>query len=223
MKYLILLVLFIFLGCGHQKGGDTLLPSLGQNLVQKNEYSPTDLYVATKICYAFMSKRSSFFSNYLNAEFRFVLKRKNTNCQYSEKNEELVTYLRGAGVSEPMFFDAVKIPSGFEKYVQTDSDGYLTDICQRIFDGDELPSPTEISDSSASQIEFINNGGTMLSFFVKEYQRQTEGGDYSLVSYDFLKVLVDKNAEKYGIVFERIKEKECTNGLVEYSSQVYNP
>ncbi len=227
MRLYIVVFAVSIVGCKLDGGGGVAYTntSIGERLSAKDVYTFVDKDIATKICYAFQSKRSNFVSNFNDLSFNFDVTLENLDCKIGTVSKRIETSLVARSLSEVMFYDTLLSSSEFERYLQTNAHGYLVEICDLLMKGEELPSPTTIIGNTRREvIEFVSNSDG-IGFIFKEYERDWDDSaeSYVLSTYDYLTVLVDQKEDKYGIILERVREKKCSNDLTEKKSQFYLP
>lgn len=170
LTILILLSLsFTLTNCGGGNSKAQTTFGIDAILAEERPLSSTEIQIATRICYAFQAKSQNFRSTeYYGKSFAF--KGTKTDCQNIKSTYEVSTILK---------FDDQNILSyipdnifnsqlTFNKKVQTDSSGYLSQLCQKIFTNQKI-SNTTTEQNIKIQIAFIKEDfdGFTLQYFNK--------------------------------------------------------
>ena len=126
--------------------------------------------IATRICYAYQSKSKNFrSSDYLGTSF--VFQGKKTDCQNILTNYQVNTVLRYDD-SNSLYYSPTQIFDSsilFNKKVQTDSSGYLAQLCPKIISNEVINNTTTLAGVKV-QISFFreNLDGFLLQYFNKQ-------------------------------------------------------
>lgn len=204
----------VIVACGKTKQSGKYFDSLSSPLSVKENFSVGEQDVAIKICYAFQSKKSNFPTNYANALFKFKVEL--TSCSANYTTDIINTYLRTPYLSKPMFFDTddTDFKDHFVEELQTNADGYLESICDKIFKGESFPSPVkQLGDDKIEQIEFFKYQD-IYGFSVYVASLNSDKSSYIKESFDRLEVLVDESNAKYGQVQRREIQTVCSDGSI---------
>lgn len=180
----ILLAIFILTNsCGlNQNQPQGLVPAFSINAVMKpvQDISAAERNIASSICLAFKSKSQAFkTTDYLGT--RFVFQTKQNSCGV-DTGASIVNTMLIQNSDGSLHFSAVSAPTDFNDLVQTDSNGYLSQLCTKI--DNNLPiSNTILINGVSVQITFFKN---VLDGFVLQYfMRIANGGSQMLSSETF--------------------------------------
>lgn len=141
--------------------------------------------VATRICYAYQSKSKNFRSlGFIGTNF--IFSGKVTDCQNNVTNYQVTSTLKYDANNELIFATPINFDPNlkFNKKVQTDISGYLSQVCSKIFSASEI-SNTFDQQNVKVQISFIREG--LDGFFLQYFNRQPDN-TYKIDSAEKLKV-----------------------------------
>lgn len=135
----------ILSSCGNGNNGPIEAGNigLGQELSGTSALEGNSKETALRICYAYRSKRIGFRTNHLDASFSFSVS--NRPCESSESNKTISVTLKEVLQSQPMTFDSSERSLTYFSTVNTDEDGNLASICEKLLKGDN--STNKISES----------------------------------------------------------------------------
>lgn len=180
----------ILSGCG---GGNSKLPtsfSTSAVLSEERLLTSNERNIATRICYAYKSKSSNFRSgDFLNKSFLFSLKK--TDCQNSVLNYQVSAALIYDNNNNLIFAPTIALNPSFRFYsmVQTDTNGYLSQLCTKIKNNEPI-SNTTTSNNVKTQISFETTD--MDAYLLMYYNRQSDG-TYKVDSAEKFKVRTQFN------------------------------
>lgn len=163
--------------------------------------------IATRICYAYQSKASNFYSSdYLNKNFKFNFKNKVCNSKTTDiYTDNLKIILSGATGFSFQATTSKKLYSA----IQIDSAGYLSKLCNKVFMNQPISNTTNV-DSSLVQIQFLNQANSPNDSYLLTYYKRSSNGKY--LSY---------MSEKFDVRTQRNYKSGDILGLDEiYSEQV---
>lgn len=179
------LVSMISCTSGKAPGSKNLLTNVmaeERNLVQ-DERS-----IATRICYAYQSKSSAFKTQvYFGGTFTFNVRTK--SCGDASENYTITSVLQQDGQGR-LVYTAPPASKSFEGLVQTNTSGYLSQLCTKIQTNQSI-SNTTISGGMKVQIEFTK---TDLDGFVIRYFSPSQGQGYVIQRAESLKVRTQFNS-----------------------------
>lgn len=156
--------------CG---GGNSKLPisfSSSAQLAEERFLTNDEINIAARICYAYQSKSVNFrTSAYLNKSFTFQAQK--TDCSSSTFSYNLSAVLRYDNSNNLIFAlsSGVDPSLQFNKKVQTDTSGYLAQLCTRIKNNDtKTISNTSTANGVKTQITFQHDSfdSYLLMYFV---------------------------------------------------------
>jgi hypothetical protein len=183
MKKLLNFIIFssistILFGCGggNSKSGTSF--RLDASVSAQRSIDTNERNIATRICYAYQSKSQNFrLPNYLNTKFNFEVKE--TDCRGSSTRMSVTSILKLDSLSSILYFSQEKYTgANFMKNVQTDVNGYLSSVCTKIRNGQDISNTVEAG-AIKIQISFFKEklDGFYLQYFVRvtanEYKIQS--------------------------------------------------
>lgn len=144
-------------GCGNGTGKGKSITSTDISGVQTLEEGPisnAERAIATRICYAYQSKASTFrLTPFIGAKYNFRIN--NTNCSNQQEEYTVTPTLRYDLNNNLEFFEA-DTSKLYAKVVQTDSTGFISQLCTRIKNNEAI-SNTTIIDNVLTQIQFFRD------------------------------------------------------------------
>ena len=156
-------------GCGAGVGiKDPSGYSTNAQMSVVQDLTPEERTIATRICYAYKSKSSSFRGQaFSGGVFVFALNSKNCVDTRASYNVSSVLKVSSTGmVFEP---DSDK---SFHKTIQTDESGYLSQLCTKI-QNNKAVSNTVTETSTKIQIQFFKD--TLDSYTLRYYAPAADG------------------------------------------------
>lgn len=166
----ILLAIFIFTnGCGTNNSA-VEVPGFSSGAAMKTvqDISSSERNIASSICLAFKSKSQNFkTSEYLGTRFVFETKQKTCGVQgaSSTVNSTLALYDDGT-------FHYVSTASHFNDFAQTNTSGYLSQVCTKIDNNQPISNTTTINGIPV-QITFFKD--TLDSYTVQYFTKLADG------------------------------------------------
>lgn len=156
--------------CG---GGNNKLQttfSVNAILSEERPLTTDERNIATRICYAYQSKSKNFRTNgYLGKSFKFSGKK--TDCQNNTINYNITATLGYDNYNNLIYSPPAMMDPSYRFYqkVQTDTSGYLAQVCTKILSNAEI-SNTTTSNGTKTQITFTRDGmdGFLLMYFVRQ-------------------------------------------------------
>ncbi len=176
--------------CG---GGNSKPPtSFSPNAILAEERPLTndERNIATRICYAYQSKSNNFRSGgFINQNFNFSASK--TDCQNSVLNYNVTATLRYDNNNNLYYAPPAILDPNLRFYtkVQTDTSGYLSQLCSKIRTNQPITNTTT-QDSTKVQISFSNDG---LDYFLLMYFNKQTDGTYKADSAEQFKVRTQIN------------------------------
>jgi len=167
--YTILFLSFLIIlpSCGG--GNSKSINSFNTNAIlsQVHPITNDERNIATRICYAYQSKSKNFRgSDYLSTQFIFSTQK--NNCQNTTTTGQVLTTLNYDISYELSYIpqNILEINTELMKKVQTDSSGYLIQLCSKI-KNNEIISNTVDQAGIKIQINFLreNLDGYLLQYF----------------------------------------------------------
>ena len=196
--------------CGVNKKQISTAFNVNAQLAKEQMIDQEERNIATRICYAYQSKSKNFRSlPYFGSQFYFqtvdtdcagTVNSKNlaSTLTYDESNSLIFSLLYGA--NEPKFM----------KKVQTDTSGFLVQVCDKIATNQEISNTLTVGDTKV-QITFFRE--SLDGFFIQYFAKQANGS-YRIVSADKYSVRTQtdfKNGMILGMDETYSNQKICTN------------
>jgi benzoyl-CoA reductase/2-hydroxyglutaryl-CoA dehydratase subunit BcrC/BadD/HgdB len=187
---LVLSVSIIASSCGGGNLNNKAITSFNVNaiLAEERPLTSEEIKIATRICYAYQSKSQKFRSSeYFGS--KFIFSGKNTDCQNTSTNYQISTTLKYNAqntleyVTSPFLNSALTV----NKKVQTETSGYLAQLCPKIFTNRSV-SNTTTAQNYKVQISFIRNN---LDSFYLQYFNQVADSSYKIESSERFDVVTD--------------------------------
>jgi hypothetical protein len=181
----ILLAIFIFTNsCGIRPNQNEVnVPTFSVNAIMKTvqDITPAERNIASSICLAFKSKSQSFkTTDFLGT--RFVFQTKQNSCGVDQVSNSVNTMLT-QNTDGTLHYNLLSPVINFNNQVQTDTNGYLAQVCSKI--DNNLPiSNTVIINGVTVQISFFKN---VLDGFVLQYFMRLAGGGSQMISSETYK------------------------------------
>jgi hypothetical protein len=185
-------------GCGGAGSKDPTGYATNAQMSVVQDLSTAERAIATRICYAYQSKSSSFRGQTYNAG-SFIYNIDSRNCVDARTSYTVNAVLRPLTVPMTMEPDTDK---PFQKAVQTDTAGYLTQLCAKIKNNKPI-SNTVTETSTKIQIRFFQDG--LDSYTLRYFTRSGTNGAMKITSAETIKVRTDSSTgilgmdEKYTI------------------------
>lgn len=196
--YLTSTFLLALAGCGGAGSKDSTGYSISAQMSVVQDLSTEERAIATRICYAYQSKSSSFRGQSYNAG-SFTYKIDSRNCVDARANYTVNAVLKPLTVPMTMEPDTDK---PFQKIVQTDTIGYLTQLCAKIRNNKPV-SNTVTETSTKIQIRFFKD--SLDSYNLRYFTPSGTNGAMKITSAETIKVRTDSSTgilgmdEKYTI------------------------
>ncbi len=161
-----LLTTFIFInGCGI-KPNPSEIPVFSINAAIKSveDLNTYERNIATSICYALESKSKNFkTTDYLGTRFIFETKQKVCDVQGPSTNINTALTLLTDGT-----FHYNTTALNFNDFSQTDTSGYLSQVCTKIKNNEAISNTTTVNGLTVQVTFFKNNlDGYMVQYFTK--------------------------------------------------------
>ncbi|MBP9681792.1 MAG: hypothetical protein KBD76_10340 [Bacteriovorax sp.] len=199
----------ILSACGGGNSVSKISLSTSALMSEVRPLSNEERIIATRICYGYQSKSKNFRgADFLGGKFHFSTKYVDCSNQTSLNQ---VTAIMEYSTDSVLVYNPVGAISAslpFFKKVQTDTTGYLSQLCSKIKEN-ELISNTLEQENVRVQISFIREGldGLTLQYFIKQID-----GSYKIDSVEKFKVrtLIDyNNGQVLGMDEFYSTEKRC--------------
>lgn len=168
-------------GCG--SGGGSKDPSgysTNAQLSVVQNLTPEERTIATRICYAYKSKSSSFRGQSFDGG-TFVFAMNSKNCVYTRASYSVSSVLKISSTSMVFEPDTDK---PFHKTIQTDESGYLSQLCTKIQNNKPI-SNTVTETSTQIQIQFFRD---TLDSYTLRYFAPSADGSMKITSSETIKV-----------------------------------
>lgn len=168
--YTILSLSLIISSCGGGNSKPNITFSVDALLSEEHPISADERIIATRICYAYQSKSKNFrSSNLLGTSFIFSAKK--TDCQNGVYPYQVNSILKYDETNSLVYGPLQNFDSSlnFNKKVQTDSSGYLAQLCPKIITNESISNTTDLMGTKV-QISFFRDSldGFLLNYFYKQ-------------------------------------------------------
>jgi hypothetical protein len=175
--------------------------------------------IATRICYAFRSKRSTFRSELIGNVFNFKFNK--TSCDGSKENDQYSTVLRQVLQSAPLVYDSDN-SNHFYKNVQSDQHGHLQQICKSVLNG-ETPLDTFDYLGGIAQVRFFSKLGDNFEVVLAR-KKSALDSEYLPYQAERYTVLTSSGAtgELLGLISKSKKYTPCAQGGLDNEVQEQN-
>lgn len=173
-------------GCGGAGSKDPTGYSTNAQMSVVQDLTPAERAIATRICYAYQSKSSSFRGLSFNGG-TFVYNVDSKNCVDARTSYTVNAVLKVSASSLIMEPDTDK---PFQKTVQTDTSGYLTQLCAKIQNNKPI-SNTVTETSTKIQIRFYQD--TLDTYSLRYFTPSGTNGALKITSSEILKVRTQFN------------------------------
>lgn len=185
--FIMLSTSIILSSCG---GGNSKINSgfgLDAQLVDERPLTTAERNIATRICYAYQSKSANFrTASYLGG--RFVFTAAKTDCANNISTSQITTTMNYDRTNNLAYIPSTLIDPNTKFFgkVQTDSSGYLSQLCPSILTNQAV-SNTILQQNFKVQISFIreNLDGFILNYFSQQGQGTNT---YKIVTAEKFKV-----------------------------------
>jgi hypothetical protein len=189
-------------GCGGAGNKDSTGYSINAQMSVVQDLSTEERAIATRICYAYQSKSSSFRGQSYNAG-SFAYKIESRNCVDARANYMVNAVLKATTSSMVMEPDTDK---PFQKVVQTDTAGYLTQLCAKI-KSNKVISNTVTETSTKIQIRFFKD--TLDSYTLRYFNPTGTNGAMKITSAETIKVKTDSSKGILGMDDKYTIQQTC--------------
>ena len=201
VKHFILIILLASCGQASKNNINTVYSST-EALTSTEDIDINQRNIATRICYAYESKGNKFnSSDFLGGSFNFNVE--NNGCTSSQNYTINSILVRSTKDGSMRFaYDGAK---SFNNFVQTNSQGYLSNVCTKIKNNQTI-SNTIDNKNVIIQIKFFRD--TLDSYMIKYFVRDAKG-NVSIDSSEIFKVRTQfnyTNSQILGMDEEYIKQ-----------------
>lgn len=202
---LILSTSTILSSCGGGNAKAKAIFSVDAIVEKERPLTAAEVNVASRICYAYLSKSQ----NFRTPEFlagRFVFTTKKTDCQNVSSTQGITTVMNYDSQNNLTYNVASVFDPNlqFNKKVQTDTSGYLEQLCPKILTNQPV-SNTTTQANIIIQISFFSD--EMDGFFIQYFNKQLDNS-YKIDS-----------AEKFRVP---TSETDITSGRIRGMDQFYS-
>ena len=186
--FLSILNLLTVSGCGVVGSIDSSEYYTSEQMSLVQNLSVEERAIATRICYAYQSKSSSFRAkNYNGGTFTYDINSK--NCEGTRSHYTVNSVFKSSNTSMTLVPDTDK---PFVATIQTDESGYLTQLCGKI--KSNTPISNTVSEVSTKiQISFIKN--TLDSYTIKFFVPDEKTNLMKIESMETFKVTTKTTSE----------------------------
>ncbi len=219
---LMVLVALTFTGCGYDKSNGEREESLSFSKSALSGGAPledSEMAVALRVCYGFRTKRSKFLAEMLDESFNFVYEYR--NCDSSGGGNSYTAQLTQGTSNDPMTFES-SFSGNYIKEVQTDLNGFLSDICADVLAGETPLSIAEI-DNELYEYRFSSStaDGDKVSITIgsKKYVNASTPSVSQKLVFNIL-TNATSSGNYQGMIYEATRYLPCESGDKE-SSRYY--
>jgi hypothetical protein len=180
--HIFLATIFLLNGCGAGTSQSVPLTIFSNNAAMKpvQDISPAERNIATSICLALKSKSQNFkTTNYLGT--RFVFESKQKTCGVQGVVNKVISSL---SMRDDGSFHYTSSALNFKDFAQTNSSGYLMQICSKI-DNNAPISNTTTMQGIPVQIMFFKD---YLEGYAVQYFANTTSGTSHMLSAETFKI-----------------------------------
>lgn len=173
--------LLVLSGCGGAGSKDPSGYSISAQMSVVQNLTPEERAIATRVCYAYQSKSSSFRSQNYNGG-TFIFNMKSRNCVDARSDYTVNSVLKASVSSMTLVPDTDK---PFVTSIQTDQSGYLAQLCGKIQNNKPI-SNTVTEMTTKVQISFFKD--TLDSYTLKYFTPDEATKAMRIESMDTYKV-----------------------------------
>lgn len=168
----------ILFGCGGGNSKSGTAFRVDASVSAQRSIDANERNIATRICYAYQSKSQNFrLPNYLNTKFNFDVQE--TDCKGVSSRMSVPSTLKLDSLSSTLYYSQEKYTGpNFMKNVQTDVNGYLSSVCSKIRNGQDISNTVEAG-AIKIQITFFKD---ILDGFYLQYFVQVNANEYKIQS-----------------------------------------
>ncbi len=185
-SFILILLTIILSSCGGGNSGNTNNTFSREAIMAKERPMNNDeRNIATRICYAYQSKSKNFRSSgFIGTNFKFALKF--TDCQNNISTNQLTAVLNYDSNNELAYVptNPNEASALFNKKVQTDISGYLSQVCNKIVSNQAISNTIYFS-GYAVQGTFLHED---LDAYILQYFQLQSDNSYKINSAEKLKV-----------------------------------
>lgn len=199
-------------GGGNSKGKASL------GMVEEQSILANEKNIAVRICYAYQSKSQKFRSMDFYGG-KFVFEAKNTDCQNMVTTSNILTNMKNDTQNALSYIPAYAFDStlAFNKKVQTDSSGYLAQVCSKILTNQPVNN-TISQENIKIQISFFTED---LDGFMLQYFNKQSDNSYVFDSAEKFKIPTSQNAPIRGMDQYYSLTRVCPNSLDKNRNSIY--
>ena len=184
--------LLILFGCGGVIGIDPAHYYTSEQMSFIQNISDRERTIATRICYAYQSKSSSFRGKNYNTG-TFIHNISSKSCEDTRTNYTVNSIFKSSNTSNASMTLVPDTDKPFITTIQTDQLGYLTQLCEKIKSNRPI-SNTATEVTTKIQISFSKD--THDSYTIKYFLPVPSSNLMKIESMETFKVITKANAEK---------------------------
>lgn len=168
--------------------------------------------IATRICYAYQSKNSNFnSSDYLGSKFNFNVNQK--TCDAKTTSSSVTAILKK---EKDVFIYSANEQNNFYQNVQTNTMGYLSQLCTKINSNQDISNTLDINGNRVQIIFFTDKSdGFKISYFTMD-----NNNNYKIHSAETFRVRTQLNfiaTSILGMDENYTKQEVCNNDSSNFS------
>lgn len=186
---------------------------------QTQDLQPGERDIATRICYAYRSKNTSFRTpTYTNRFYDFGISTR--NCDDVQKNTAITTTIKSSGASAVTltFTPTVSTDQAFFQKIQTTTSGFLTQLCNKIQNNQAISNTVYDEESGSTvQIKFFRDD---LDSYRLNYFSKNAEGQMMISTAETFKVRTQFNISQsqiLGMDEKILKQETCKSDSKKYS------
>ena len=169
-----------------------------------------ELAVALRICYAFRTKRSKFLAEMLGTSFTYSFN--TVDCADAEASDSFTATLTQESSDYPIVLES-DFTGNYMSEVQTDTTGFLSDLCSDVLAGETPLNISEV-DNSLYEYSFSNTVTNGDKATIKiGYESDPNSGSPSVYQKIIFDILTDSTAagDYQGMVIEAKRYVRCSD------------
>ena len=215
LTYSLLLLSFTNLSsCGGGNSSSKTVFSVNAIISEEHPISDGERGIATRICYAYQSKSKNFRSStYFGGQFVFTSNK--TECNNTKNSYQIYSNVKYDNSNNLIYGPSAGTDTAlkFVNLVQTDTNGYLAQLCDKIKNNLSI-SNTTTQGSVKVQISFIRED--LDGFFLQYFVKQADNVTYKIDSAEKFKVRTQfdfTNGQVLGMDEYYSSQKVCSSSF----------
>jgi hypothetical protein len=209
----------ILSGCGgkHSTASSSSLYSTNAQMSAIQDISTEERAIATRICYAYQSKNTNFrTSPYLGSIFTFKVA--SSTCDSQSLNYSVPSVLTSD--SSGLYFKA-SATTAFQGSIQTNENGYLSQVCSKIQANLAISNTTAISNTKI-QVNFFKDTKDNMDSYTLRYFSMSTSKIQSAETFQVRTQFNITSSQILGMDEKYIKQETCVTDSSKYSEITQN-